>query len=134
MIYNGVDYDISEEFSFKDFTSRKDLEIPNGTIVYGSCFSQEVPDTSIFSVEPKSVLFIKCNLDNVAIPESFDEPIDCSRKRFKVQNDLRDWEVDENDTPIKVISERFWEMQGLSVDPLHIPETKISSTTEIRRR
>lgn len=49
----------------------------------------------------------------------------CSQRRFKIQNDLRDWEVDNKNKPVKVINEKFWVMQEVSVDPKDIPAQKI---------
>lgn len=49
-----------------------------------------------------------------------------SNLRFKVQNDLRDWEIDGSNKPIKVRNEKYWNMKGISVDPQFIPKEKIS--------
>lgn len=49
----------------------------------------------------------------------------CSRRRFKIQNDLRDWELDSKDKPVKVINEKFWNLQDISTDPKDIPTEKI---------
>lgn len=49
----------------------------------------------------------------------------CSRRRFKIQNDLRDWEIDDKDKPVKVINQKYWDLEGVSVDPKDIPAQKI---------
>ena len=92
-----------------------------GIIIYGSCFSHEIPDTKIFPQGIKNITFINCNLDNVFIVKPDWITVNCTQKRFKVQADARDWEIDSNGKPIKVIGEKDWVMQGYSVDPLDIP-------------
>ena len=51
--------------------------------------------------------------------------LDCSVKRFEVQNDLRDWEIDQVGAPVKVINEKYWIMKQISVDPKYIPAEKV---------
>lgn len=51
--------------------------------------------------------------------------ISCSKKRFKVQNDLRDWEIDIKNKPLKLIDEKYWIMKGVPVDPRYIPDQEI---------
>lgn len=53
------------------------------------------------------------------------QTISCSKKRFKVQNDLRDWEINDGGDPVKVINEKYWNMKGISINPRHIPEQPI---------
>lgn len=50
----------------------------------------------------------------------------CSTRRFQIQNDLREWEIDKLNKSVKVINEKLWNMKGISIDPLDIPKTKIS--------
>lgn len=112
-------------YSYKDYTghSLKHLNLTNCT-VYASCFSQEKPDTQIFSDDTSNVTFIRCNLTNVTTPPN-STVIDCVQKRILVQNDLRDWEIDENDNPIAVVNAKYWESVGVSVNPSDIPAQKI---------
>lgn len=57
--------------------------------------------------------------------------VDSSRRRFKVQNDLRDWEIDETNKPVKVLNEKYWIREGTSVDPKDIPTEKIPSIDQV---
>lgn len=62
-----ITYD--DELSFKDFTnwdfkSRPEYVFDN-KVIYGSCFSQEEPDSDIFGKVLVNTTFVKCNLDNV---------------------------------------------------------------------
>lgn len=95
-------YECSDAYSFKDMTgwdlsARRDL---NGQVIYASCFSQETPDREIFQMT--GVTFIRCNLSNVLIPPN-NTAIDCQRVRFESQPDGKDWEVDENNEPIRIL-------------------------------
>lgn len=144
--YQGVQYDCDPDLSFKDFTGhdlrdRNDIDFTD-KIVYASCFSQETPETKIFTTLSGATL-IKCNLDNVQIPDGA-TIIDCSQKRFKIQNDLRDWEVDEQNNPVRVINENFWSkgiaasvlsavVEKYSVNPADIPAQKLTSITQITK-
>lgn len=49
----------------------------------------------------------------------------CSTRRIQVQNDLRDWELDRLNRPIKVTNEKYWNMKGISIDPKYIPKEKV---------
>ena len=50
----------------------------------------------------------------------------CSTRRIQVQNDLRDWELDRGNKPVKVTNEKYWLLKQISVDPKYIPKEKIS--------
>jgi hypothetical protein len=131
--YEGIDYDISDKYSFKDFTGwdlsdRKDMD---NLVIYGSCFSNENPDSLVLPKNLKNTIFIVCNLDNVFIPDG-NNVLGGSNYRFKVQNDLRDWIIDINDQPIKVTNEKFWENQMVSVDPDDIPLYKIDDIEQMK--
>lgn len=130
--YNNIDYDCSPGLSLKDFTGRRVVtsDVSSGDCIYGSCFSQETPDTNVFPIEVDGLTFIKCNLDNVEIPEN-STLIDCVSRRFKCQNDLRDWEVDEYGDPVKLLDEDYWIGIGKSVDKDDIPQTPFSDISEI---
>ena len=132
IIYEGNSYDCSDEFSFRDLTGRSNIILPNDIIIYASCFSQEVPGSKIFPNDMSGVRFIKCNLDNVFIPVG-NAAIDCTQRKFKVQNDLRDWELDQSDVPTRVINEDLWIKNGFSVDPIDIPAEELTSIDQIVR-
>lgn len=122
------DQEYDEELSFKDFTGWEFLSRPeidfNNKIIYGSCFSNENPDSEIFSSKTSTATFIKCNLSNVVIPDG-NTVIDCIETSFERQNDLRDWEIDEKGEPIAVLNEKYWESVGVSIDPKDIPDVEI---------
>ena len=127
-------YNADEKYSWKDFTGqiltdRKDL---NDKIIFGSCFSQEIPDTKVFPDDMKNVIFVNCNLDNVYIPAG-NIVMGSTQRRFKVMNDWEDWIVDKDNKPIEPIDkEKFIEL-GISVDPKDIPKEKLSkSITEAK--
>lgn len=111
---------IIDKLSFKDFTGAdlSDQTIPPGEIV-GSCFAQEGGGRAIFPQDMRGVHFRRCNLDNVIVPPGNTVETDghdaCTMKRISVQNDLRDWEVDEQGEPLKVIGEKYWQSQGVNV-------------------
>lgn len=91
-------------YSFKNFTGQNlqsctDLD---GQEIRGSCFSQEKPDTHIFPETMHGVVFLNCNLDNVFIPEG-NMMVNCSARRFQAQEDGLDWEIDEQNLPIKIL-------------------------------
>lgn len=93
-------------YSLKDFTNqnlldRKDLK--NKTI-YGSCFSQEIPETKIFPSGMKGVTFINCNLDNVFIP-SGNTVIGGSQRQFKAMDDGQDYLVNEQGEAISPLND-----------------------------
>lgn len=58
-----------DELSFKDFTgwdfkSRPEYDFDN-KVIFGSIFSQEIPDSDIFGKVLTNATFVRCNLDNV---------------------------------------------------------------------
>jgi len=127
-----IDYDL--KYSFKDYTNRNLLDAKdlNGKTIYATVFMQEIPDSRIFPEGMKGVTFVNCNLDNVIVPEG-NTVIDGSRKRFKVQNDLRDWLIDENNKPIEPLNKEYWMEQGYSVDPKDIPRQPLKDISEIKK-
>ncbi len=54
------------------------------------------------------------------------QTLKCSTRRIQVQNDLRDWELDRSNKPIKVTNEKYWVLKQISVDPKYIPKEKVS--------
>lgn len=120
--FHGISYDVSEKYSDKDMTGQdlsnnKDM---NGIVIHNSCLSNEEPNAPMLPSDLKNVTFLACNLDNVFIPPG-NTVIDCSMRKFKVQNDLRDWEIDDSNKPTKILNEKSWIQQGFSVDPADIP-------------
>lgn len=131
--YKGTDYDVDDKYSFKDFTgwdltNRKDM---NDIVIYGSCFSNETPDAKVFPEDMSGVTFIVCNLDNCTIPDNHNTVLEGSQRRFKVQNDLRDWEINALNQPVKVLNEEYWIQQGISVRPETIPLVKFTNQEQI---
>ncbi len=59
--------------------------------------------------------------------------VDCSQRRFVIQNDLRDWEINQQGEPVKVTSEKYWINSGYSVDPADIPPQKIDKIEDIKK-
>lgn len=129
--YNTIEYDIDDELSFKDFTGWTSFEQDfNNKVIYGSCFSSEVPDADIFG-SIKGATFIVCNLDNVLIPPG-NTVLGGSQIRFKAQNDLNDWIVDATDTPVKPIDYIQFEKAGLPMPlPEDIPSEKVDKPIDL---
>ena len=48
-----------------------------------------------------------------------------SERKYQVQNDLKDWELDDTGKPTKVLNEEDWVKKGFDVNPMKIPATKI---------
>lgn len=63
----GVFFDYDDKWSFKILNNRPS-DIPNGTNVYASDFSHEIPDSTPFREDMTGVTFVKCDLSNVIIP------------------------------------------------------------------
>lgn len=115
--------DCSDDFSQKNFTGRS-VDVSDGATVYGSCFSQETPDAEVFRSDMKNVTFINCNLDNVFIPDN-NTIIGGSMRRFKAQNDLNDWLIDDTDKPTLPLNHKAFTKFDLPMpDPLDIPAQK----------
>lgn len=131
---DDVVVEIDDRWSRKDYTTLTLLNesILAGTTIYGSCFSKEEPDTQVFPSTMTGVTFINCNLDNVLMPEGNLIKGGLKRK-FKVQNDLRDWEIDGSNKPIKLVNEEHWQNQGYSIDPKDIPAEKLREISEIKK-
>lgn len=99
----------------------------NGLTIEGSCFSQETPDSNIFPPDLKDCTFKYCNLDNVFIPPG-NKVENGSQRRFKVQNDLNDWEIDAGNNPVRLVEYRRLEKLGIQhPDPKDIPKIKVES-------
>ena len=82
------------------------------------------------------VTFYRCNLDNVYIPEGNTVHESCGTPRLiKIQNDLRDWELDKNTLePVKVCNEDRWKQEGYSVEKIDLPIQKLNDIKEVKRK
>lgn len=130
-----ITYD--DELSFRDFSGwnfdpREGFDF-SGKTIYASSFSQESPETIVFSDETKNVTFVKCNLMNVVLPLN-STVIGSNQTTYAMQNDLRTWVVEKDCAlgpflckyaPVKLMNEEYWELKGYSVDPDDIPNQKI---------
>jgi len=117
----------------KTLLEADDLE---GAVIYGSCFSQETPDTDVFPINIKKITFYNCNLDNVKIVKPGWIVIGGSERRFKVQNDRMDWIVDNGNIPLEPIDKEEYIKLGISISPSDLPlemmkEDIIKKTREI---
>lgn len=92
------DYD-DKDCTGWDLSDRADMD---GLTIHGLCLSNESPDAKVLPPNLTGVTFIACNLDNIFIPDG-NTLINCANRRFKVQDDGQDWEIDKNNKPIKLL-------------------------------
>lgn len=120
VIIGGVTCD--DRWSQKDFAGRflRDQRGMRDIAIYAANFSQEEPDTVVFPDDAVNIRFVNCNLDNCKLPRG-SSVVGGTARRFFVQNDLRDWEIDQQGQPVRVLNEKSWALQGYSVDPRDIP-------------
>lgn len=99
---DGIDLEMDDEWSFKNFTNQilGDADL-SGKVIYSTLFYSETPNTKIFPDDMTGVTFIKCNLDNIIIPEG-NTLIESSNISFKAQDDGRDW-ILEDGQPVEVL-------------------------------
>lgn len=128
ILCDNQEFIYDDNYSHKDFTGRLllDKNLKDITI-FGSCFSQEIPDRHIFPDDITGVTFINCNLDNVYIPDG-NMVIGCSQRKFKAQNDLMDWILDVDLKPIEPIMKEEFVAKGISIDPKDISKTKMTES------
>ncbi len=123
----------SAKYSDKDFTgwdmsSREDM---SNIIIENSCFSHEIPGSTVFPVGMVGTTFIDCNLDNCLVPIG-NTVIRGSQKRFECQNDLNDWLVDENCSPTMPVDHLIFEKMGLPIPcPEDIPEDPVCDRIDL---
>ncbi|KKK84403.1 hypothetical protein LCGC14_2783690 [marine sediment metagenome] len=132
VLVDGETIKYDDDYSFKDYTGRPCKGKLSGKIIYASCFSHEEPNSKVFPNNMTGATFVNCNLDNCFIPNG-NNVIGGSQRKFKVQNDLRDWELDGSDKPTRVMGEKFYIQQGISVDPKDISTTKLKDIDEIKK-
>ena len=130
----GVTFDYDDSVSLQIWHGVPQLK--PGTTVYGASFYSETPDTVIFPPTMTGVTFIDCLQDNIIIPPgnvvktlSRESP-----KRFQVNNDGRDWEIDAQNQPTKVLNPEYWYDLGFSTDPADIPAKKIDDPSQIPKK
>ena len=126
--------EVSEEFSNRDFTRYGSvINIPDGSVVYGSCFSQEVPNTPVFNPAMRNVTFRNCNLSNVRVPQPNNNVlIDCRVDQFQAQNDLNDWIVDDLGKPVEILNKAQFIKLGLPLPlPSNIPLTRVTERVDL---
>ena len=130
--------DFNDKYSKQDYTGKSLLNETHleGIVIYGSCFSQETPDTDVFPMIVKKITFYNCNLDNVKIVKPGWIVIGGSERRFKVQNDRMDWIVDNGNIPLEPIDKEEYIKLGISISPSDLPlemmkEDIIKKTREI---
>ena len=133
-VHNGESYQYDEKYSYKDFTGRdlserKDM---SSIVIYSSCFSQEKPGSLSLPSNLTGTTFIACNLDNVSVPAG-NTVIDCSVRKFKAQNDLEDWIVDDSLVPIEPVNKELFQHLGISVNPIDIPAVKQTQPATIKK-
>lgn len=136
-----IEYD--DELSFRnfanwDFNDRPEYDF-TGKVIYASVFTNETPDSSIFS-PPKaavskdgegtfsargSTLFVKCHLQNVILPPGA-RLLDCLTDRFAVQNDLQPWIIDQDNNPIEPLHKNLYEKYRIPLpDPKDLPAVRV---------
>ena len=127
---------INEKYSHKDFTHKiltdTKPEEWNDTEVVNSCFYNEKPLTKVFPDGLKGVTFIRCNLDNVVVPET------CTieggtNKLIQVQNDLEDWILDKDLNPVEPVAKARFVKLGLSVDPTNLCAEKLAKSVTMAK-
>lgn len=133
--WNNQQVTYEDKYSHKDFTNVKfvNINLESGTTIYASCFSKEVPDFEMFPATMTGITFLECNMDNVKVPpgnlvNNFYKPAPI---KFKAQNDLRDWQLNQLNQPVKLIDEDDWKAKGYSIDPAAIPLQPITSFDQI---
>lgn len=117
----------SAKYSFRSFLGQSLLAATDldGITIYASNFAQVAPDTAVFPANVTGLVLVCNNLENVIIPVGAtvdDRGGTCGiRRRVKAQNDGRDWEIDTQNKPVKVVSEKSEIAKGRSVAVADIP-------------
>lgn len=132
--FQGIEYDCDKILSNQIFTNRLFLDSPidfSNKTIYDTCFYNEIPDSVIFKPEVRNVTFVRCNLDNIILP-NICTVISCSQARFKCQNDGNDWFIDVTNKPIKPIGHEIFTKFALPIpDPKDIPNQKAEAPLDL---
>lgn len=126
--YNGVDYDISEKYSNRDMTgwNISSAEDMDGIVIVNSCLASQDLSAQVLPANLTGATFIRCNLDNVFIPDG-NTVIDCSNRFIAEQNDGEDWLIDPQTlAPIEPVNKKLLEMNGQNTDPALIPAERVA--------
>lgn len=133
--WNNQTLAYSDEFSFKNYADRMEVSFPRGTTVYASVFYRESPDSNVFLSTMTGVTFVECNLDNVVLPvgNELKNVYRPSKRRFFVQNDWRDWILNDSNEPVELIDKDYWLELEYSTRPADIPTRRIRDWNEVPR-
>ena len=122
---------INVKYSFQNFCGQSFKDHPvkdfNNSEIKGTCFYQEAKENDvevlkdIFPDAMIGVVFERCNLDNVLIPNGNTVGMRSSNQRIKIQADLTDWKLDNTLKPIEPIDKKTRLREGISIDPKDIP-------------
>lgn len=133
----------NEKYSYRDFMNQSfkhiDVSEFNNTTIVGSNFYQEWKEgdrdvvKDIFPDGMTGVVFEKCNLDNVFVPDG-NIVIGGANRKIKVQNDLEDWVLDETLKAKEPVSKGEYERLGVSADPKDIPKEKQAKSVLEKKR
>jgi hypothetical protein len=120
-----ITYD--DKYSFKNFGQRGLLDATDleGKVIYASSFAQENPNTAVFPQSVKTMTFYNCNLDNVKTIKPGWTVVGGSERKYKVQNDKKDWVLDNLGQIVEVMNKENWVSRGFDVDKNHIPVLEI---------
>ena len=118
------------KYDYGDFLQQQFTEEPakdfDGEVV-GSCFQQDAPDTKVFPADAKAV-FIRCNINNCAIPKGCTVGEGCVNHQHREQNDLEQWVLDKDGKPTAPLHEKAFDKFAISKDPKDIPVVKVEKS------
>lgn len=128
--------DYNDEWSLRNFANQSNIfagrgKELDGMTIYASCFYQESLDIDVFPSDVKNLTLVYCNLDNVNISAGVTVIANRPQRHIQVQNDCRDWELDANNQPIKLVNEKAELILGRSIDPVDIPQIKLESIDDL---
>ena len=123
--------EVNKKYSYKDFSDQSlkkvDVKELNNSEIIGSCFyQQENPDADIFPEGMTGVTFLRCNLDNVLIPDGNTIGEGNTHKKLKTQKDKCTWILfDNTNEPKEPLQKAKFIELGLGFDPLDIPLVEV---------
>jgi len=97
-------------------------------LVKNSCFYVEGKALPLLpkDIDPATVVFDGCNLDNRIVPEKV-EIVGGSHRNIWAQNDRADWVCDwDTDAPLEPVDVKGRLMEGRSIDPADIPRDPLT--------